>query len=75
MASAFVLVNSRQGSSKVVLDELRHVAGVTQIHEITGAYDIIVMMEADSVELVKSTAAKIRRIEGVSTTLTLVKVE
>ena len=57
------------------MDELKHIAGVTQVHEITGAYDIIVMMEADSTELVKSAAAKIRKIEGVSTTLTLTKAD
>lgn len=74
MALAFVLVNCRLGSAKVVLDELKQITEVTQANAISGAYDIIVKVEAKSIEQVKGVVMKIRRIEGVSSSLTLIKV-
>ena len=73
MALAFVLVNCRLGSAKVVLDELRQITEVTQASAISGAYDIIVRVEANSIEQVKSVVMKIRRIEGVSSSVTLIR--
>ncbi len=73
MALAFVLVNCRLGSAKVVLDELKQITDVTQASAISGAYDIIVRVEANSIEQVKSVVMKIRRIEGVSSSVTLIR--
>lgn len=41
---------------------------------LSGTYDIIAKVEANSVEQVKSAVMKIRRIEAVSSSLTLLKV-
>ena len=73
MALAFVLVNCRLGSAKVVLDELKQITDVTQASAISGAYDIIVRVEENSIEQVKSVVMKIRRIEGVSSSVTLIR--
>lgn len=73
MALAFVLLNCRLDSAKVVLDELKRIAEVTEARLPSGAYDIIVRVEANSIERVKGVIMKIRRIEGVSSSLTLVQ--
>jgi DNA-binding Lrp family transcriptional regulator len=74
MALAFVLLNCRPDSAKVVvLDELYRIAGVTDAKLLSGAYDIIVKVEANSIEQVKSAVMKIRRVEAVSSSLTLVQ--
>ena len=75
MALAFVLVNCRLGSAKVVLDELKQITEVTQASAISGAYDIIVRVEANTVGHVKGVVMKIRRIEGVSSSVTLIKAD
>lgn len=73
MALAFVLLNCRLDSAKVVLDELKRIAEVTEARLPSGAYDIIVRVEANSIERVKGVIMMIRRIEGVSSSLTLVQ--
>lgn len=73
MTLAFVLLNCRLDSTKAVLDEIRRIVEVTEANIISGTYDMIVKVEADSVEEVKRAVMNIRRIEGVSSSLTLVQ--
>lgn len=73
MALAFVLLNCRLDTAGVVLDELKRIAEISEASLLSGAYDIIVRVEATSIERVKGTITKIRRIEGVSSSLTLVQ--
>lgn len=75
MTLAFVLVNCRLDSAKVVLDELERITEVTEASTLSGAYDIIAKVEANSIEQVKRVVMKIRRIEGVSSSLTLLQVK
>lgn len=74
MALAFVLVNCRLDSAKVVLDEIKRITEVIEASIISGAYDIIAKVEANSDEQVKKAVMNIRKVEGVSSSLTLLQV-
>lgn len=73
MALAFVFVNCRIGSAKVVLDEIKRIPEVTEANALSGTYDIISKVEANTIEEVKRAIMKVRRIEGVSSSLTLLQ--
>lgn len=73
MASAFVFVNCRLDSARVVLDEIRRIPEVSEANALSGAYDTIAKVEANATEDVKRAIMKIRRIEGVSSSLTLMQ--
>jgi uncharacterized membrane protein len=73
MALAFVFVNCRLDSAKVVLDEIMRITEVTEANILSGAYDIISKVEANTTEDVKRAIMKIRRIEGVNSSLTLLQ--
>ena len=76
MPSAFVLVNTEIGSESDVLTALKKVNGVQKAHTIYGVYDIIAKIEADSIDKLKEIVTwRIRKIDGVRSTLTMVVVE
>jgi DNA-binding Lrp family transcriptional regulator len=70
---AYVLIISIVGSEEEVLEEARGVPEVKEAHMIHGVYDIIVRVEAETVQGLKDiVASKIRSINKVHSTLTLV---
>lgn len=76
MPSAFVLINTELGSEDEVFDELIKIPGVTEAYIVYGAYDIIVMVKAESLnELRNIVINKIRKIPKVRSTTTMVIVE
>ena len=76
MAQAFVLVNAEVGSEDEVIEELRKVSYVKESYVGYGAYDIVAKIEADSMSKLKDIVnGKIRRLEKVRSTLTMIMVE
>jgi len=76
MTSAFVLINADLGTEKEILQELGKIENVKEAYFVYGIYDIIVKIEAESIEKVKETVTKnIRRLENVRSTLTMIVVE
>jgi len=60
------------GSEEEVLDELKKLEGVTEAYCVYGVYDIIVKVEADSMEELKDAVAwKVRKMNKVRNTLTM----
>lgn len=55
-----------------VASKLQNIAGVKVIYEITGQYDIAVILSSNSINEINSTIDDIRRIEGVSDTDTVI---
>lgn len=73
---AFVLINSEIGSEGEVLNELRKVDGVEEAYSVYGVYDIIAKVRAESMEKLKDIVTwKIRRINKVRSTLTMIVIE
>ncbi len=55
-----------------VASKLQSITGVKVIYEITGQYDIVVIISANSINEINSSIDNIRRIEGVSDTDTVI---
>jgi DNA-binding Lrp family transcriptional regulator len=73
LASAYVLVNAEIGSESEVLEKLRMIPEVMEAHVVYGVYDIIVRVEADTMESLKDVInMKIRRLDKVRSTITMI---
>ena len=76
MAEAFVLINCEIGSEESVIEKLNSIGEVKEVHGTFGAYDILAKVEADNVEIIRETITwKIRKIEKIRSTLTLMGIE
>jgi len=76
MALCYVLLNVEPGSEEKVLNEVRKVPSVKRSHRVYGVYDMIAEVEADSMDGLKEIVTwKIRRLDGVRSTLTAIVIE
>jgi DNA-binding Lrp family transcriptional regulator len=76
MSLCYVLINVELGFEEKVLKEVRGVPNVKECHRVYGVYDMIAKVEADSLdELKQNVTSKIRRLEGVRSTLTSIVIE
>lgn len=73
---AYVLVNADLGAEEQLIKELKSIENVKEVYVVYGVYDIVAKIQADSMEKVKETITwKIRRLEKVRSTLTMIVVE
>jgi DNA-binding Lrp family transcriptional regulator len=76
MPVAFVLINAEIGSEDEVVTELRKIGNVRESYVVYGVYDIVAKVEADSMDKLKEIVTwKIRRLDKVRSTLTMIVVE
>jgi DNA-binding Lrp family transcriptional regulator len=76
VTTAYVLINCDLGSEERVLSELKSIKKVTETKGVFGAYDIVTKIEAPSSQMVKDLiTSKIRRIERIRSTLTLMGID
>ncbi|MEX0862644.1 Lrp/AsnC ligand binding domain-containing protein [Nitrosopumilus sp.] len=76
METAYVLINCDLGSEEAILDSLRHMESIKEIHGTFGAYDIIAKIEnLDRDKLREIITWNIRKIKHVRSTLTLMGIE
>lgn len=77
MPRAFILINTEIDSSIAdALKDLKNVEGVDEAFAVYGVYDIIARVRAESMDKLKEIVTwRIRRIDKVRTTLTMMVVE
>jgi DNA-binding Lrp family transcriptional regulator len=76
VAKAFVLINAEVGSEDQIVGDLRKITNVKEAYAAYGAYDIVAKIEAESMDKLKEVVnGKIRRLEKVRSTLTMIIVE
>ncbi len=76
MPLAIVLINAEIGSEDEVVAELRKIGNVKESYVVYGVYDIVAKVEADSMDKLKEIVTwKIRRLDKVRSTLTMIVVE
>jgi len=76
MPEAYVLINCDLGSEESVIDELKHVDSVKEVHGTFGAYDIIAKVSSKETETLRQTITwQIRKIAKVRSTLTLMGID
>jgi len=70
------LINSEIGAEEELLKELKEIENVKEAYSVYGVYDIIVKVEADTMERLKEIVTwKIRRLDKVRSTLTMIVME
>jgi len=73
MLKAYVLMNTELGQEAAVVEALSQVDGIKDAYALYGIYDVIVEVEAESMEKIKEIVfTEIRRLENVRTTITLI---
>jgi len=76
METAYVLVNCDLGSEVGIIEELKHINSVKEVHGTFGAYDIIVKVENTEKDKLRETITwNIRKLKCVRSTLTLMGVQ
>lgn len=76
MPTAFVLINVELGAEEELVKGLKKIENVKEVYVVYGVYDIIVKIEAETMEKLKETVTwKIRRLDKVRSTLTMIVVE
>ena len=76
MATAYVLINCELGYEEDIIQQLKGLDGVKEVHGTCGAYDILAKIESDTVEKLRETITwKIRKIEKIRSTLTLMGID
>lgn len=73
MNTAFVLINTDLGEGQEVISRLREIPEVKKVYGVYGVYDIVIRIEADTMEDINQLITdKIRRLNHVRSTLTMV---
>jgi DNA-binding Lrp family transcriptional regulator len=76
MPTAFVLINADLGSEREIVKELKKIEEVKEAYAIYGTYDVIVKLEADTMDKLKDTvSSKIRGLKSIRSTLTTIVME
>lgn len=76
MPKAIVLINAEMGTETYLLQKLRSTPHVKEAYFVFGIYDLIAVLEANSIEALKETInEKIRALPEVRSTLTMSVVE
>ena len=71
VAKAFVLIETAVGRTKEVAAALKQLEGVKAVDPVTGPYDVIAIIEAESLnEIGDLVTGKIHPIDGISRTVT-----
>ena len=76
MATAYILINCELGSEESIIQELKNLDGVIEVHGTFGAYDILAKIESPNIDVLRETiTGKIRKIDQIRSTLTLMGIE
>ena len=76
MATTYILINCELGSEESIIQELKNLDGVIEVHGTFGAYDILAKIESPTVDVLRETITwKIRKIDQIRSTLTLMGIE
>ncbi|MGN6349403.1 MAG: Lrp/AsnC ligand binding domain-containing protein [Candidatus Nitrosocosmicus sp.] len=76
MPEAFVLMNAELGSEESIINELQKIDLVKNVYQVYGVYDIVALVEGESMDKVKETITwNIGKLNGVKSTLTMIVME
>jgi len=75
MTTAFIMINAEIGSEDQLAGELRKLNNVREVHPVYGAYDIVVKVEAETMDQLKEVISRIRKLDKIKSTLTMTVME
>ncbi|GAB76595.1 Lrp/AsnC family transcriptional regulator [Austwickia chelonae] len=71
MVQAYILIQTEVGKSSIVANTIGELDGVVETAEVTGPYDVIAHLEAESIEaLGKLVIARIQEVPSITRTTT-----
>jgi len=74
-AKAFVLIETAVGRTKEVITALKQLEGVKSVDTVTGPYDVIAIIEAETLsDIGNIVTGKIHPVTGISRTVTCLAV-
>ncbi len=73
MPEAFILINTTAGAEAKVVEVLKEMEGVEEVHVVYGTYDIVARVNIDSTSKPKEDVTwRIKRMSEIQSTMTLV---
>lgn len=76
MPTAYVLINCDLGAEDEIIKEIRKIPEAREVAGVYGVYDIVAKVESDSMDKLREIITwKIRRIDKVRSTLTMIVIE
>ena len=76
MATAYILINCELGSEELIIQQLKNIDDISEVSGTFGAYDILAKIESPTVEKLREIITwKIRKIDHIRSTLTLMGIE
>jgi DNA-binding Lrp family transcriptional regulator len=76
MPTAYILVNCTVGTEESIINEISKLSDVKEVRGTYGVHDIFVKVRSNNTETLNHTiSSKIRRVPGITSTVTLVVIE
>lgn len=75
MSRAFVLLNCDIGAENAIISEINDILGVSEATGLSGVYDIIAKLNAESDNGISRIVTKIRSIANIRSSLTMIVAE
>jgi DNA-binding Lrp family transcriptional regulator len=76
MPTAYILANCLAGSEEKIIKDIAELAEVQEVRGTYGIHDIFVKVKSDTTQSLNNTMTnKIRKISGITSTVTLVVIE
>lgn len=72
MTLAYILINTETGNEYNVYESIKDIRGVVETSIVYGVYDIVLKAETDDDEQLKEIIDKIRKVDTIKSTLTLI---
>jgi len=73
MVTAFVLIMTKTGKEKEIIEELQQVSGIAEAWAVYGDYDIIAKIKVSDLDTLNALLLqKVRNIQNISMTSTLI---
>jgi hypothetical protein len=75
MSRAFVLLNCDIGAENAIISEISGISGVSEATGLSGVYDIIAKLNAESDNGISKIVTKIRSVANIRSSLTMIVAE
>jgi hypothetical protein len=75
MSKAFVFLNCDAGAEKSIIMQMKNIFGVSQASGVSGIYDIVAEVNADSEKGVAGIVRKFRSLDSIRSCLTMIVAE
>lgn len=71
MTMAFIMLNAEVGSEDELAKDLKKLANVKEVYPVYGVYDIVVKVEAETMDQLREVVSRIRKLNKVKSSLTM----